>query len=260
VSESGATRRRLRVRRWMVLPLSAAPLLALAVALLATRGDDPTYGGFDTRQLEYQRQFGVDRAALFPGKVTYPRGLALDAGESVSMVVQVERGLPEPAAGDGEEAAVLVGGLVAARLAGDQEVVVDEQSPQRQPVVAPGDRATWRYAVSVADPGARELVLTVVTYREGTDEPLATSGPFVIPVDAGATLGYRLRQVQGAVAGVLAFVGVSGGVALAWLWRRLRRRNATDATPPEAAETTPAPATPEAATPEAATPEAPPPD
>jgi hypothetical protein len=245
VSESGATRRRLRVRRWTALPLSAVPLLAVAVALVvATRGDDPTFAGYETRQLEYQRQFGVDRAALVPGEVTYPRALALDAGESASLVVRVERDLPEPAAGDSAEAAVLVGGLVAARLAGDPEVVVDEQSPQRQPVVAPGERATWRYAVSVADPGARELVLTVVTYRGGTDEPLATSGPFVIPVDAGATLGYRLRQVQGAVAGVLAFVGVSGGVALAWLWRRLRRRNATDATPPEAA------ATPEAAPPD----------
>jgi hypothetical protein len=91
----------------------------------------------------------------------------------------------------------------------------------------------------VPDPGDRELALTLVTYLAATDEPLATSGPYVVRVDAHATLGYRLRQAGGLVTGLLAFAGVSGGVAVTWLWRRLRRRRAAAASPKAAPEPEP---------------------
>jgi hypothetical protein len=131
---------------------------------------------------------------------------------------------------------VPAGGIVGARLVGDGEVAVEPQSPERQPVATAGDVGRWRFAVTVPDPGDRELALTLVTYLAATDEPLATSGPFVVQLDAHATLGYRLRQAGGLLTALLAFAGVSGGVAVTWLWRRLRRRRATTAAPKPAPE------------------------
>jgi len=153
--------------------------------------------------------------------------VGVDAGEPATLNVTLT--LYRPAASDdadapSEVAEVPAGGIVGARLAGDGEVAIEAQSPERQPVAAPGDVGRWRFAVTVPDPSDRELALTLVTYLGATDEPLATSGPFVVRVHADATFGYRLRQAGGVVTALLAFAGVSGGVAVTWLWRRLRRR------------------------------------
>jgi hypothetical protein len=268
------TRRRItdpQPRLALALPLALplvvpAALAALFVIFLLVDRDGPTTTDWRSEQIDYRSRLAENRAALVPGTLRYPSRVGVDAGEPATLTVTLDLGMP-PTSGDADPSPraveVPAGGIVSARLVGDGEVAIESQSPERQPVAVAGDEGRWRFAVTVPDPGDRELALTVVTYLAATDEPLATSGPFVVRVDAGATFGYRLRQAGGLVTGLLAFAGVSGGVALTWLWRRLRRRRrrratAAPAAKPEAPKSDPP--EPEAPKPEPPEPEPPKPE
>jgi hypothetical protein len=236
------------VTRWRITDSPRVLALAVPVVLTAVAAvvwiavlsnqDGPVDVYGETRQIEYRSSLAENRSALVPGTLRYPGRVRVDAGSPATLTVTLDLGVP-PTGGDADPPSrteeVLAGGIVGARLVGDGEVEVESQSPERQPVAVPGDEGRWRFAVTAPDPGDRELALTLVTYLAATDEPLATSGPYVVEMDAGATLGYRLRQAGGLVTGLLAFAGVSGGVAITWLWRRLRRRRRATTTPREPA-------------------------
>ena len=250
MNEAGPGRRRSGITRPLALPFAVLGPVAAAGVLLLTFVQllgvpRSPHVRPDSRQLQYQRAVEAERAALVPARLSYPGDVAVDVGDPVTLTVNLTPGSPEPGTAS-REAPAAAGALVAARLAGDGSVRIEPQSPERQPVVAPGDHGVWKFAVSAEKPGRRDLTLTVVVYRGASDEPLATSGPFTVPVHVRATFGYRLEQAGGAVTGLLAFVGVSGGVAFTWLLRRVRRKRrttprTTSRTKPPATATEPEP-------------------
>jgi predicted RNA-binding protein with TRAM domain len=131
---------------------------------------------------------------------------------------------------------VPTGGIVGIQIARCQNLTCDSESSATQPVLSPGDKATWSWQITAGRPGPAEIKLRVDTYDQGSRQTLSEE---IVPVAAkvvptaawnqqqshkkisnatksGVNLVVTLGSLAGAIVAIATIVG--------WLVNRGRRR------------------------------------
>jgi len=131
---------------------------------------------------------------------------------------------------------VPTGGIVGVH-ASCQDVTCDPNTPERQPVLTPGDTSDWSWALSMQSPGTAHVILVATTYDQNTDIALHVTQPIDIAITVNATPGYWASEIGNWSKAVLGFIGFGAIAAVVqWLWRHRKRQKNTPADPKEPTE------------------------
>jgi hypothetical protein len=74
---------------------------------------------------------------------------------------------------------VPTGGIVGVAVAVCGNLICDSESSSTQPVLFPGDAATWRWQIIAGAPGPAEIILRADTYDQGSQQTLSEE---IIPI------------------------------------------------------------------------------
>lgn len=220
-------------RRGTIKLASVLGVLALVALGAGCAGAPETAGssGPQSAQELFKVNLIADDSALDSGVLGYQAPATIQTGAKATLVVEVtdigkgEAGsAPLPTGFVYPRQDVPTGGIVGVH-ATCQSITCDLNTPERQPVLTPGDTGDWSWTLSGQSPQTARVVLVATTYDQNTDIPLHVTQPIDIAITVTALPGYWVSEAGSWTKAVLGFIGFGAiATAVQWLWRHRRKQ------------------------------------
>ncbi|WP_030565606.1 hypothetical protein [Streptomyces aureocirculatus] len=194
-------------------------LLGLLAASCGSRSSDSD----PDSQAHYQQEIIKSRKKMFQGEIRYTPLRGARVGQSLEVRAEVEGFRVAQSQGERAEAErrtgkLLVGTLIGVKLrCSGAGATCTALSSERQNVLTPDDRATWRWMVRPSSTGQMMVALTVTAYHRDTDNVLFEQPPYVERVSVGTTTAHTAQSAKDDMGEVLAVLGAVLGLGVAYV-------------------------------------------
>ncbi|SDJ05835.1 hypothetical protein SAMN05444157_1514 [Frankineae bacterium MT45] len=228
-----------------LLHVAIAMALLVGSAACGAADEAPSGSGaqatLEAGQVQFRTKLDQDRSSLVKAEVDYPPQVESGIGEAatfnLSMVVPRQlaiatpvRPTPSPSRTSPTltSAPFFGGGIVDLNvISGDSGVTVVALSPEKQPLLDPGERATWSFSSTGTNPGDYRLAVQGTVLDQDSSTPLVQLEPISIDFKVDDNLGHKAAKTGNLVVKVA--LGITAVLTLAGLlgltWRRTRGRH-----------------------------------